>query len=116
MRYEKAKDLKESDFKRLCGVKKETFVTMCARGQRSLESGNERQKVGIIGRRSSITDTWLLAGISHNVSFGTGFRDSRIKCFADYSENRRHFNQVREVFTAGQKTLVGGKRADLYDC
>ena len=29
MRYEKARDLKESDFKRLCGVKKETFVTMC---------------------------------------------------------------------------------------
>ena len=29
MRYEKAKDLKESDFKRLCGVKKETFTTMC---------------------------------------------------------------------------------------
>lgn len=29
MRYEKVKELKESDFKRLCGVKKETFVTMC---------------------------------------------------------------------------------------
>ncbi len=29
MRYEKAENLKESDFKRLCGVKKETFVTMC---------------------------------------------------------------------------------------
>ena len=29
MRYEKARDLKGKDFKRLCGVKKETFVTMC---------------------------------------------------------------------------------------
>ena len=29
MRYEKAKELKDQDFKRLCGVKKETFVTMC---------------------------------------------------------------------------------------
>ncbi len=29
MRYEKAKELKESDFKRLCGVKKEAFTTMC---------------------------------------------------------------------------------------
>lgn len=29
MRYEKVKQLKEQDFKRLCGVKKETFVTMC---------------------------------------------------------------------------------------
>lgn len=29
MRYEKVKELKEQDFKRLCGVKKETFVTMC---------------------------------------------------------------------------------------
>lgn len=29
MRYEKAKELKEQDFKRWCGVKKETFVMMC---------------------------------------------------------------------------------------
>ena len=29
MRYGKAKDLTESDFKRLYGVQEETFVTMC---------------------------------------------------------------------------------------
>jgi Helix-turn-helix of DDE superfamily endonuclease len=29
MKYEKAKKLKESDFKRFCGVKKETFAEMC---------------------------------------------------------------------------------------
>jgi Helix-turn-helix of DDE superfamily endonuclease len=29
MRYEKAKKLKDSDFKRFCGVTKETFVEMC---------------------------------------------------------------------------------------
>lgn len=29
MRYEQVKNLKESDFKRLCGVKKETFLLMC---------------------------------------------------------------------------------------
>ena len=29
MKYEKAKSLKESDFKRLGGVKKETFPEMC---------------------------------------------------------------------------------------
>ena len=29
MRYEKAKKLKDSEFKRLCGVKKETFLEMC---------------------------------------------------------------------------------------
>jgi hypothetical protein len=29
MRYEKAKKLKNSEFKRLCGVKKETFLEMC---------------------------------------------------------------------------------------
>ena len=29
MRYEKAKELKDPDFKRLCGVKKETLFTMC---------------------------------------------------------------------------------------
>lgn len=29
MRYEKAKKLKDAEFKRLCGVKKETFLAMC---------------------------------------------------------------------------------------
>ena len=29
MRYEKAKKLKAGEFKRLCGVKKETFIKMC---------------------------------------------------------------------------------------
>lgn len=29
MRYEKAKKLKDAEFKRLCGVKKETFLEMC---------------------------------------------------------------------------------------
>jgi hypothetical protein len=29
MRYEKAKELKDGEFKRLCGVKKETFTEMC---------------------------------------------------------------------------------------
>ena len=29
MRYEKAKNLKDGEFKRLCGVKKETFLEMC---------------------------------------------------------------------------------------
>jgi hypothetical protein len=29
MRYEKAESLKDKDFKRLCGVKKETFQAMC---------------------------------------------------------------------------------------
>lgn len=29
VRYEKAKKLKDGEFKRLCGVKKETFIEMC---------------------------------------------------------------------------------------
>jgi Helix-turn-helix of DDE superfamily endonuclease len=29
MKYEKAKKLKDKDFKRLCGVQKETFLLMC---------------------------------------------------------------------------------------
>ena len=29
MRYENAKKLKDGEFKRLCGVKKETFIEMC---------------------------------------------------------------------------------------
>ena len=48
MRYEKAKDLKELDFKRLCGVKKETFVVMCKVVQEVLSRETR-------GRKSDLT-------------------------------------------------------------
>ena len=47
MRYEKAKDLKESDFKRLCGVKKETFVTMCEVVKEVLSRETRGRKSGL---------------------------------------------------------------------
>ena len=47
MRYEKAKQLKESDFKRLCGVKKETFVTMCEVVKEVLSRETRGRKSGL---------------------------------------------------------------------
>ena len=46
-RYEKVKELKESDFKRLCGVKKETFVTMCEVVKEVLSRETRGRKSGL---------------------------------------------------------------------
>lgn len=116
MRYEKARELKESDFKRLCGVKKETFVTMC-------EVVNEVLSRETRGRKSElVVEDQVLLTLGYWREYRTMFhlgqdaRLTRIECFAGDSESRRHFNQVREVFAAEQKTLVRRNRADLYDC
>ena len=47
MRYEKARELKESDFKRLCGVKKETFVVMCEVVKEVLSRETRGRKSGL---------------------------------------------------------------------
>ena len=47
MRYEKARDLKESDFKRLCGVKKETFIVMCEVVREVLSRETRGRKSGL---------------------------------------------------------------------
>ena len=101
MRYEKAKQLKESDFKRLCGVKKETFVTMCEVVKEVLSRETRGRKSGLLVEDQVLLTRALLAGIPDDVSFRAGFRLARIECFAHYSESRRHFNQVREVCVAG---------------
>jgi len=48
MRYEKAKKLKDAEFKRLCGVKRETFLEMCG-----IVSAVEEQKTS--GRNCNLS-------------------------------------------------------------
>lgn len=48
MRYEKAKNLKDGEFKRLCGVRKETFTEMC-----KVVQAVENQKTS--GRNSTLS-------------------------------------------------------------
>ena len=115
MRYEKARDLKEGDFKRLCGVKKETFIVMCEVVREVLSRETRGRKSGLSAEDQVLLTLGYWREYRTRVSFGARFRLTRIKCFADYSEGRKHFNQMREVFTAEQKTLVRRNRADLYN-
>ena len=87
MKYEKAKSLKESDFKRLGGVKKETFPEMC-----QIIEQVEKEKTS--GRKSGLLlEDQVLLTLSYwreyrtRVSFGARFRFARIKCFAGDSES-----------------------------
>ena len=47
MRCEKARDLKDPDFKRLCGVKKETFVLMSEVVKEVLSQETRGRKSGL---------------------------------------------------------------------
>ncbi len=101
MRYEKARKLKDSDFKRLCGVKKETFTTMCEVVKAVLSRETRGRKAEL-----SVEDQVLLTPgywREYRTMFhlGQDARLTRIRCFAHYSESRRHFSQMREVFTTG---------------
>ena len=100
MRYEKARDLKESDFKRLCGVKKETFIVMCEVVREVLSRETRGRKSGLSVENQVLLTLGYWREYRTRVSFGAGFRLARIECFAHCSESRRHFNQVREVFLA----------------
>ncbi len=65
MRYEKAKGLKELDFKRWCGVKKETFLTMCEVVREICSRETRGQKSVLSVEDQVITDAFVLAGISN---------------------------------------------------
>ena len=87
MRYEKAKKLKDSDFKRLCGVKKETFVTMCEVVKEVLSRETRGRKWGLAVEDQVLLTLGYWREYRTRVSLGAGFRLTRIECLAHYSES-----------------------------
>lgn len=106
MKYEKAKNLKDKDFKRFFRVKKETFEEMCEVAKGVL--GHENR-----GRNSDLSaEEQVLLTFSYwreyrtRVSSRTRSWDSRIECFKDNSENRRQFNQEWKVSLPSKRRLL----------
>ena len=93
MRYEKAKKLKDTEFKRLCGVKRETFLEMCELVQAVENRKTSGRKAVLLVENPRFADTDILAGVSDNVSFRTRLGIARRTCLATGETHRGHFNQ-----------------------
>ena len=108
MRYEKAKDLKELDFKRLCGVKKETFVVMCKVVQEVLSRETR-------GRKSDLTiEDRVLLTLSYWREYRTLFHLGQ-----DYglheSNVSRTIQKVEDILIKGGKFALPSKRRLLEE-
>ena len=82
MNYEDVKNLKPGDFKRLCGVTRETFAAM-------YEVVSEYKRQTRRGRKSNLSienqillTIPVLARIPHAFPFGARLEFARIECFA----------------------------------
>jgi hypothetical protein len=103
MRYDKAKDLKDKDFKRFCGVKKDTFETMCEVVKAVL--GQETR-----GRNSDLsTQDQVLLTLSYWREYRTMFHLGQ-----DYgiheSNVSRIIQKVEDILIKSGKFSLPGKR------
>ena len=107
MRYEKAKQLKESDFKRLCGVKKEIFVTMCEVVKAALSRETRGRKSGL-----SVEDQVLLT-LGYWREYRTMFHLGQD--FGLHESNvSRVIRKVENILIKCGKFALPGKRQLLY--
>ena len=107
MTYEQLKYLKPSDFKRRCGVYRETFQQMIEVLHPHL---NRQGKRG--GQcKLSVEDQLLLvlekgARISHSISHRHELGTQRVGSMSADPESRRIVNGLRQVLSTGQKAAL----------
>ncbi len=91
MRYEKAKKLMEIEFKRLCGEGHETFLEMCGIVRAVEEQKTSGRKSHLSVANARLADTYVLAGISDNVSSGARLGLTRTEMSGDWSDASKIF-------------------------
>lgn len=108
MRYEKAKQLKDSDFKRWCGVKKETFVTMC-------EVVTEVYSRETRGRKSGLAvEDQVLLTLGYWREYRTMFHLGQ-DCGLHESNVSRIIRKVEDILIKCGKFSLPGKRRLLEE-
>jgi hypothetical protein len=108
MRYEKAKNLKDKDFKRFCGVKKETFATMCEVVKEVL--GQETR-----GRNSDLSvEDQVMLTLSYWREYRTMFHLGQD--FGIHESNvSRTIQKVEDILIKSQKFSLPSKRRLLEE-
>ena len=98
MSYEQIKHLKESEFKRLCGVKPQTFADMVKILKQDLPTSRNRGGQP----KLSIEDRLLIAlekraRVSNLFSYWSIMGSSRIDSMQNSSSSRRPVNQIKKI-------------------
>lgn len=108
MRYDKAKDLKDRDFKRFFGVKKETFEKMCEVVKEVLDQENRGRKSDL-----SIQDQVLLT-LSYWREYRTMFHLGQD--FGIHESNvSRIIQKVEDILIKSKKFSLPSKRRLLEE-
>ncbi len=117
MTYEQIKLLKPADFKRLCGVSKDTFDKMCEVVRQDKQSNSTRgRRAKLSLENPRVTNSLFLARVPHTIPFGNGLELARIARFAHRAPDWGYSHQVGRVFLAGQKTLARKHDQTIHDC
>jgi hypothetical protein len=108
MRYEKAKQLKDKDFKRFFGVKKETFETMC-------EVVKEVSSLETRGRNSDLsTEDQVLLTLSYWREYRTMFHLGQD--FGIHESNvSRIIQKIEDILIKSRKFSLPSKRRLLEE-
>ncbi len=108
MRYEKARDLEEGDFKRLCGVKKETFVTMCevVREVLSRETRGRRSRLSVEDQVLLTLGYWREYRRMFHLGQDFGLHESNVS---------RIVQKVEDILVKGERFSLPSKRRLLEE-
>jgi hypothetical protein len=108
MNYEDVKNLKPSDFKRLCGVSKETFAAMC-------EVVSEHKRAAKRGRKSNLSiENQILLTLSFWREYRTLFHLGRDWNLHE-SNVSRNVRRIEDILTGSGKFSLPGKKRLLDD-
>ena len=108
MKYEKAKDLKDKDFKRWCGVKKETFQVMCETVKEVLSQETRGRNADL-----SVEDQVLLT-LSYWREYRTMFHLGQD--FGLHESNvSRTIQKIEDILVRSGKFSLPGKRRLLEE-
>jgi hypothetical protein len=108
MNYEDVKNLKDGDFKRLCGVSKETFTVMC-------EVVSEHKRATRRGRKSNLSiENQVLLTLSFWREYRTLFHLGRDWNLHE-SNVSRLVRRIEEILIKSGKFSLPGKRRLLED-
>lgn len=103
MRYEKAKKLKDTEFKRLCGVKKETFLEMCETVQ-AVENQKTSGRTGNLSVENQVLLTltfWREYRTMFHLGQDWGLHESNVS---------RLVRRIEDILIKSKKFSLPGKR------
>jgi pantothenate synthetase len=108
MRYEQVKNLKNGEFKRLCGVKKETFLEMCAivRQKDGQKTSGRNSKLTMEDRVLLTLSFWREYRTMFHLGQDWGLHESNVS---------RLVRRIEEILIKSGKFLLPGKKRLLED-